>query len=144
MNDKTFAELYCARRGIAMQDYSKYLFKDALYPHAHLFSALVQILSPRHFVADHEFINGVSRLRRYREFFYETEEFAHHPDNRGFWRVTANVRISSSRMRHIVRTTLYPSLKEADHEKQTAVPFGGVRRHESKKSKSDNRSVVGP
>lgn len=125
MTEKTFAELYCEKHGLKPEEYDGVVLQRALYPHARLVAPLVRLMSEEHFAADLDFVRSVARLRRFREFFYEAEEFAHHPANRGFWRLTANIRISSRALRRMVRATLHPEL-EAESDDHTAVPFGGA------------------
>jgi len=110
MNDTTFAALYCAQRKIEQVDFDKAVLSETLYPHAKWFAPMVRLIWPRHFVADHDFVEAVGKLRRFREFFNESEDFAHHPDNVGFLRSTLNMRISSRRMRRLVREVLHPEL----------------------------------
>jgi hypothetical protein len=123
MTDKTFAELYCERHGIDLDQYAQEVMKRSLYPHARLLAGLVRALWPEHFTADLDFVRSVGRLRRFREFAYESEEFAHHPANRGFWRLTANVRVSSRALRRIVRFTLHPELESPADDDHTTAPF---------------------
>jgi hypothetical protein len=128
MHEKTFAELYCEQRGLRPEAYDAAVLRETLYPHARLLAPFLKLIWSRHFSADIEFVRSVAILRRYREFFNETEEYAHHPENRGFWRMVANVRISSRRMRRLVRATLHAdSLQGEEPETHSAVPFGGVQ-----------------
>jgi len=122
MTEKTFAELYCEKHALRPDKYERVVMHRALYPHARLLAPVVEFLWPQHFAADLDFVRSVARLRRYREFFFESEEFAHHPANRGFWRLTCYVRISSRKLRRMVRSTLHQEL-EADQDDSTAVPF---------------------
>lgn len=126
MTEKTFAELYCEKHRLEKKDYEQAILSRSLYPHARVLAPLVRILGPDHFAADLDFVRSVGRLRRFREFFYEAEEFAHHPANRGFWRLTANIRVSSRALRRIVRSILHPELEHnGESDDHTAVPFGG-------------------
>lgn len=126
MTEKTFAALYCEKQGLAPEQYEKAVLQRSLYPHARIVAPFLRLLWPDHFVADLDFIRGAGRLRRFREFFYEAEEFAHHPANRGFWRLTANLRVSSRALRRMVRATLHPEMETpGDDVDHTAVPFGG-------------------
>jgi hypothetical protein len=125
MTEKTFSELYCEKHGLKPEEYDAVVLQRALYPHARLLAPLLRFMGDDYFAADLDFVRSVARLRRFREFFYEAEEFAHHPSNRGFWRLTANLRISSRSLRRMVRATLHPELA-ADADDHTAVPFGGV------------------
>jgi hypothetical protein len=124
MNDTSFAALYCAYRKIDQGDYDKAVLSETLYPHAKWVAPLVRALWPRHFVADHDFVEAVGKLRRFREFFNESEDFVHHPDNAGFLRSTLNLRISSRRMRRLVREVLHPELSGLDKaQDQSVAPF---------------------
>jgi hypothetical protein len=142
MNEKTFAELYCEQRGLSPEAYDAAVLRETLYPHARLLAPLFKLIWSRHFSSDIEFVRSVSPLRRYREFFNETEEYAHHPENRGFWRMTANVRISSRRMRRLVRATLHADSHAEEGEEHSAVPFGGVQpaKKESHPASESSRS----
>ena len=125
MTDKTFAELYCEQHELRPEQYESVVLRRASYPHARLLAPLIKLLDPEYFVADLDFVRSVARLRRFREFFYEAEEFAHHPANRGFFRLTGNMRLSSRALRRMVRATLHPEL-EADPDDHTSVPFKGA------------------
>ena len=122
MTEKTFAELFCEKHGLSAEKYERVLLRRALYPHARLLAPIVAFLWPQHFVSDLDFVRSVARLRRYREFFFESEEFAHHPANRGFWRSAAHIRISSRKLRRIVRATLHQEL-DVEVDGSSAVPF---------------------
>lgn len=143
MTDKTFAELYCEKHGLKPEEYDSVVLARALYPHARLLAPLARFIRPEYFAADIDFVRSVARLRRFREFFYEAEEFAHHPANRGFMRLTANLRISSRTLRRMVRATLHPEA-EVDGDDQTAVPFGGpeqAKRSQPEKNSSSKASA---
>jgi hypothetical protein len=139
MTEKTFAELYCEKHGLKPEAYASVVLKRCLYPHASLVAPLIRAFWPEHFAADLDFVQSVGRLRRFREFYYEAEEFAHHPANRGFWRRTANVRVSSRALRRMVRATLHPELASpVDADDHTTAPFaesgGGKRSARNKHS----------
>lgn len=124
MTEKTFAELYCEKNGLKPEKYEAVVLNRSLYAHARLFAPLIRAIWPEHFAADIDFVRNVARLKRFREFAFESEEFAHHPANRGFLRLTVNLRISSRSFRRLVRATLHPELEaQGLSETQTAIPF---------------------
>ena len=123
MSAKTFAELYCEQNNIDPSRYQREVLSRALYPHARL---LVWFLlsQPNQMAADIDFVRAVGVLRRFRDFDFEAQEYAHHPANRGFWRINMNLRISTRAMRRMVRATLHASKEEgADDRDETAMPF---------------------
>ncbi len=125
MTEKTFAELYCEQNGLKPEKYEAVVLRRSLYPHARLIAPLIRWIWADHFVADIDFVRNVARLRRFREFAFESEEFAHHPANRGFLRLTVNLRISSRTFRRLVRATLHPEHdSQAEGDTHTAMPFG--------------------
>ncbi len=129
MYEKNFAELFCEKRGVSPDKFVETAFKLSLYPHARMVLPLFKLIWPDHFASDLEFVASAGQLRRFREFTFESEEYAHHPANRGFWRVTANMRVSSRRLRRLVRTTLHPELSPAEKgDDHSSVPFGGVEK----------------
>ncbi|MBC8009432.1 MAG: hypothetical protein H7067_04975 [Burkholderiales bacterium] len=142
MHNKTFAELYCESRGLKPQQYMEAVLKETLYPQARLIKRLLPWYASRHFASDVEFVNSVGLLRRFRDFTFESEEFAHHPENSGFWRVTANLRVSTRRMRRLVRRTLHPELAPGEVvEDHTSVPFTGDQAKASHPSQNAHSSA---
>ena len=128
-HDRTFAELYCEQHALSPEQFQPTVLNATLYPHAKLVAPLFRLLMPRFFSADLEFVQGVGQLKRFREYFIEAEEFAHHPLNRGFWRVTLNIRVSSRRLRRLVRQTLHGvAAGRDDAAAESNVPFGGVEK----------------
>ncbi len=135
MNSKTFEELYCEQRSIAPEAFARAAMRESLYLHARLLYPLVNLLWPDHFVADLDLVRSTGRLRRVRDFRGEVEEFVHHPANRGALRHVFNVRVSTKRLRHLLRSVLHG---EEGHglaggdvgEDGTLAPFGGVEKME--------------
>ncbi len=124
MTDQNFAQLYCAQNNIESARYEREVLFRSLYPHARLVAWFIIILKPEMFAADLDFVRSVGDLRRFRDFEYEAQEYAHHPGNRGFWREQCHVRVSIRALRRMVRDTLHPSLaSDAKDDGTSAVPF---------------------
>ena len=124
MTEKNFSELYCIQQGIRADEYEATVLKRALYPHARLVAPLVRMLWPDHFVADLEFVRAAGQLRRFRDFFHESEEFAHHPANTGILRSALNIRASSRSIRRMVKETLHSDVQDVSTgDSVSAVPF---------------------
>lgn len=124
MTEKNFSELYCIQQGIPPEEFEAAVLKRALYPHARMVAPLVKILWPEFFAADLDFVRSAGRLRRFRDFFHESEEFAHHPANTGMLRSLLNVRVSSRSIRRMVKETLHADAPEgAGGDSVSAVPF---------------------
>lgn len=143
MTDKTFAELYCEKHGLKLEQYQSAVLMRSLYPHARWLAPIIGLFGSQHFAADVDFVRSVGHLRRFREFSYEAEEFAHHPANRGFWRRSANIRVSSRALRRMVRATLHPELESpSEADDHTSVPFssGGDRKPASSAGKHSNEA----
>ena len=64
-------------------------------------------LFPGYFSADREFVRGVGRITRLRDFEAEAQDFAHDPANRGILRQKLRLRTSTRRMRQLVHATLH-------------------------------------
>jgi hypothetical protein len=128
MTEKTFSELYCIQQNIRLEEFEAILLKRALYPHARLVAPLAKMLWPEYFAADLDFVRSVGRLRRFRDFFHESEEFAHHPANTGALRLTLNIRVSSRSIRRMVKETLHSEMSDGmGDESVSAVPFRGKK-----------------
>jgi hypothetical protein len=126
MTEKTFSELFCERRGLPAERYAPEVLACCLYPHARKLAKALLSVWPDFFVADLDFVRAVGRLRRFRDFSSEAEEFAHHPANRGFWRRYGRVRVSSRLLRHLLRAELHPEMDAMPMATATETPFAGV------------------
>jgi len=102
----TFAEIYCERHQLPPEDFEKTVLHETLYPHARLFAPMCRTFNPQHFAADFDLIRAVGRLQRLRDFTDEAKDFAHHPANTGFWHSLMRVRVSTKRLRLLVKATL--------------------------------------
>ena len=123
LKEPTFAERYCAQNAIPAAEFQRHLVKRALYPHARFFVPVLLLLNSEYLTADHDFIRGVERLTKYNEFYSASVDYVHHPANRGFLRRRCKIRVSSDRLRRIVRATLHLAPKESDDNMDTRPPF---------------------
>lgn len=135
MSNPTFAECYCVKHNIPPEEFARTIFNRALYRRALLVKWLLPLLHHGYFSADYDLIYGVERLRRMRDFATEAERFNEHPANRGFLRRTLCLRVSTNRLRALIRETL-PRSAGSTHigqsaKTESATPFqmtmaGGV------------------
>lgn len=100
--NQTFSEMYCARHGVDAAEYERRMFRDGLYPHARWILGLLLLAGPDYFAPDREFIRAVGQLRSRRLLHGEIGEFHTHPRNRGFWRITLRLRVSTTRVRRLI------------------------------------------
>lgn len=101
----TFAEKFCAKHNVHPADFEATVLRRSLRPAARVLRPFLN-LNPSYFAADREFVRGVGRISRLDEFQTEAQDFAHHPDGRGFGHRTLGLRVSRERLRRIVRDTL--------------------------------------
>ena len=106
MKTPTFGESFCARHDIPPEQFPGHVFKRSLYRRARPFVWLLRFLRPNYFAADFDLIYGVEHLRRLRDFTTEVERFNEHPANRGWLRRQLCIRISSNRLKQVIRETL--------------------------------------
>jgi hypothetical protein len=123
------------KHNIPPEEFARTIFNRALYRRALLVKWLLPLLHQGYFAADFDLIYGVERLRRLRDFTAEAERFNEHPANRGFLRRTLCLRVSTNRLRALMRETLPRSAGNThagSHAKtESATPFqmtmaGGV------------------
>lgn len=67
---------------------------------------LLSLWSRSYFASDYDLIYGVERLSRLRDFQEEAERFYAHPANRGTLRRRLGMRVSTGRLRSLIRETL--------------------------------------
>jgi len=101
----TFADHFCAQHQIPLEQYESEVFKRVLYRRARPFVWLFVLMDRNHFTADHDLIKAVAHLTRLRAFAVEAERFRDHPYNRGMLRWQLCMRISTARLRALIKKT---------------------------------------
>ena len=124
MNTPTFAEIFCALHGIPREQFAREIFKRALYRRAAPLVGLLRFLKPNYFAADFDLIYAVEHLRRLRDFNAEAERFNEHPANRGWLRRRACIRMSTNRLKQLIKATLPSSSAGRGVSAGTGAPFG--------------------
>ncbi len=123
MPPKNFLEIYCQQHELTTEQYARHIRKRALYPHARLFTPFLTLFNGDYLAADNDFIQDVAQLTRYNDFFNSSFEYIHHPANRGLARRLFKLRISTERMRRIVRSTFSSSSYSSVDSRETMTPF---------------------
>ncbi len=123
MKPRSFFELYCEQQSIPAADYARRVFSRALYPHARPLAGVISLFNSDYFAADHDFVEDVGRLTSYHDFLGSGMDYSHHPGNRGFFRQVLRLRISTDRMRRMVRTTFKHRSAGSDDDQGTLEPF---------------------
>jgi hypothetical protein len=123
MSTPTFAESFCAQHRISPEQFAQAVFKEALYRRARVFAPVLHFFSHDYFAADFDLIYGVEHLRRVRDFTAEAERFNEHPGNRGWLRRRLCLRVSTKRLKTLIRETLAHS---AARSAATASPFASA------------------
>lgn len=109
----TFAECFCARHGVPREGYARAVFARALYRRARPVAWLLPVFRRDYFEADFDLIHEIEWLRRAGDFEREVERFYEHPRNRGCLRQGLRLRISTHRLKRLVRETLRAGEGEA-------------------------------
>ena len=101
-----FKEIYCAETGCPETDFVRRVFWQCLHPHARWVAPLIDATSPHFFAADRELIELVGRLRSTDQLQSEIRDFVTDDRNRHWWRRRAQLRVSTQRLRRLVRKNL--------------------------------------
>lgn len=125
----TFAECFCAKYNVPREKYARAVFNRVLYRRTHLFKWLLLYLQPQFFAADFDLIYGVENMRRMKEFSAEVDRFNEHMANHGSLRRVFGFRVSTTRLRMLMRETLprresVSSGERASVEAGSQSPFG--------------------
>ena len=123
MDTPTFSEIYCAQHGIPADQFSRAVFKEILYRRAVPLVGALRFLKRNYFSADFDLIYAVEGLRRLHDFHNEARRFNEHPANRGWLRRGLRLRISTSRLKRLIKTTLLPYELQTGSETVSAAPF---------------------
>ena len=128
MNHPTFKVHFCVTHNVTSEEFDRIVFNRSLYPHARFLKWLLFFYDPAYFDADIELITSVGQLNRMRDFASEADHYNIHLGNRGFLRRKWCLRISTSRLRSIMKETIghhHHTAPRAKHEQGfSAVPFG--------------------
>lgn len=100
-NPLNFAQGYCAREEIAPAKFAEVALRRSLFPAARLLRPLLA-MNRNYFNPDREFVLGVGRITRFRDFDGEATDFRMDPNNRGFMRRVLKLRVSVQLLRHMV------------------------------------------
>lgn len=127
MSNPTFSECFCARYNIPPEQFAREVFRMCIYRRTRLFKWLLPLINQNHFAADFDLIYGVERLTRMRDFVTEAERFNEHPANRGFLRRKLCLRVSTTRLKALIKETLPRKAAGASAdlsvEKGSSTPF---------------------
>jgi hypothetical protein len=129
MSNPTFAECFCAKNNIPREEFARMVFNRALYPRTHLVKWLLPLFGRQYFAADFDLIYSVASLTRLRDFDIEVDRFNEHPGNHGWLRRTICLRVSTGRLKKLMRQTIPRSIESAasgvvdDDQDNTLVPF---------------------
>jgi hypothetical protein len=103
---KTFAELYCDRHAKAAEHFERAVLRRCLHLPARPLVPALRVIHPDFFAPDLELIRSVGRLRRDSDFSLEVQGFRDHPGNQHWLRRHLRLRISTRRLRRLLRDTL--------------------------------------
>ncbi|EIP96904.1 hypothetical protein OpiT1DRAFT_01331 [Opitutaceae bacterium TAV1] len=104
--EKTFAQAFCEQNGISSARFERAVLSRAFHPHARWLVPLLCFFQPGFCDADIDLVREAGRLRGVEDFDAEAKAFAYHPANTGFARRVLNARVSTRRLRHMIRDTL--------------------------------------
>ena len=100
----TFAEMYCARIGCAPREFNRKVFWRTLHWHAVPLAPL--LLHGDHFASDHGLIDACGRATRMQQIYKEIDDHHYHPQNSGWLRRFAHIRVSTRRLRQLAERYL--------------------------------------
>jgi len=128
MKNATFAECFCAKNNIPLEKYANAVFNRALYKRTHLVRWFLRVVDPHYFAADFDLILGVEQACRMSDLVSEAERFNNHPANHGWLRRTFCLRVSTNRLKALMRETLPEKSRQTRsrrpvREQASATPF---------------------
>lgn len=121
----SFADHYCRRHGIYREGFMLAVLQQTLPPVFSPWFSLILFFRPEYFTADFGFIVAVGRGRRYADYDQAVREFSAHPANRGFLRRWLRLRVSTRRMRRLLREIYVQKFRvlPGDDESGSFAPF---------------------
>ena len=98
---QTFAELFCQKRKLPVEQYDKAMLRCCLYRRALILKPLLTLVSPRYFDPDAGLISKVGSLTEVDALHNEIVAFKNHPANRRLLRRFLCLRISAGRIKSV-------------------------------------------
>ncbi len=114
MSQQSFAVLYCRQLDLPLAEFERHIFRRALYQHARPVAWLLAHGRKDYFRADGEFIEDVGRLTRYEDFFAVALDYSQHYSNGWYPRRVLRLRVSTERMRRLVRDVFKSTLEDGE------------------------------
>ena len=99
---RSYSERYCQEFELAPKEFVTHVVRRSLHAPIRWVWPLAKI-AKRYFEPDLACVSAIGNFRTKRELHEELVEFSYHPRNRGFWRGTFEQRISTQRIRRILR-----------------------------------------
>jgi hypothetical protein len=118
-----FKTLFCRHYDVKPENFAREMLKLTVYAHARWTIWIFSYLSGDYLEADYDFIDNVSRIRKFREYEQTVVEFFDHPMNQNnLFRQWFLIRVSSSRLRRLVREVLQTQAgRTGDRSSQAAL-----------------------
>jgi hypothetical protein len=110
---KTFAELYCAQRGLSAASYTPTALRGCLRLPALILHGPICLVAPDFFAADAELVAHAGWLRQEADLALDLEEYRFHPCNQSRLRRALGLCISTARLRRLVASTLQPERRDS-------------------------------
>lgn len=102
-SNRTYADRYCSYHSIPVDQFVDHLLGRTLHAPLRWVWFAVKPFAGRRFEVDYACLAAIGQFTRRREMHDELVEFSYHPRNRTFWRSVAGQRISTQRVRDLLR-----------------------------------------
>jgi hypothetical protein len=104
--EKTFEERFCSHYHLPPERYRSAMFRRCLYRRTLIVYPLFWLFRKGYFDADLQLISNVGLLRRREDLNAEIDAFRMHCDNMDFPRRVLRLRISTQRVRYVVKALI--------------------------------------
>ena len=111
----TFREIYCEQHGCTPENFARRIFWHCLYHHASLAAPFLLLFNYDYFSADRALISSSADATNMKRIRDDVRDFFWDSTNSGWWRRTANIRVSGQRLKNLARRYL--------PEGESAIPF---------------------
>lgn len=105
----TFQKLFCAESRCSEREFVNRVLWRCLHGRAYLLGPLLSRLHPDHFAADRELVRAIAQCSRLADVEAEIRDFVSDHRNQSWLRGRGRMRISTRRVRSLVRTYLAPA-----------------------------------
>ena len=101
--ERSYAERYCSAHGLDVSQFERHVLALSLHAPLRWFWPFFRPFLKNKLEIDRQCVANIGKFHSRKEIHEELVQFSYHPRNREFWRRVAGQRMSTTRLRRVLR-----------------------------------------